>query len=121
MCSSDLARTVLEDITVAGWKVGFLGSADAVSAVAEDFSGVAQQHAGGYRQGMCAHCGQGADVSRQTAGTAGIGGVEAHHAGRRCCILRRVAAGIGGAGVGGGIGANGQVRGSVTLLGRSLQ
>ena len=32
------ARTVLEDITVAGWKVGFLGSADTVSAVAEVLS-----------------------------------------------------------------------------------
>ncbi len=32
---AEQARTVLEDITVAGWKVGFLGSADAVSAVAE--------------------------------------------------------------------------------------
>ena len=31
-------RTVLEDITVAGWKVGFLGSADGVSAVAEILS-----------------------------------------------------------------------------------
>ena len=32
------ARTVLEDISVAGWKVGFLGSADGVSAVAEILS-----------------------------------------------------------------------------------
>ena len=32
------ARTILEDITIAGWKVGFLGSADAVSAVAEVLS-----------------------------------------------------------------------------------
>ncbi len=32
------ARTVLEDITIAAWKVGFLGSADAVSAVAEVLS-----------------------------------------------------------------------------------
>ena len=32
------ARTVLEDITIAGWKVGFLGSADNVSAVAEVLS-----------------------------------------------------------------------------------
>jgi len=31
-------RTVLEDITVAGWKVGFLGSAEGVSAVAEILS-----------------------------------------------------------------------------------
>ena len=27
------ARTILEDVTIAAWKVGFLGSADAVSAV----------------------------------------------------------------------------------------
>ena len=32
------ARTVLEDITVVGWKVGFLGSAEGVSAVAEILS-----------------------------------------------------------------------------------
>ncbi|MGL6111100.1 MAG: bifunctional hydroxymethylpyrimidine kinase/phosphomethylpyrimidine kinase, partial [Rubrivivax sp.] len=32
------ARSILEDITLAGWKVGFLGSADAVSAVAEVLS-----------------------------------------------------------------------------------
>ena len=32
---AEQARTVLEDITVVGWKVGFLGSAEAVSAVAE--------------------------------------------------------------------------------------
>ncbi len=35
---AEQARTVLEDISVAGWKVGFLGSADAVSAVAEILS-----------------------------------------------------------------------------------
>ena len=35
---AEQARTVLEDITVAGWKVGFLGSAEAVSAVAEVLS-----------------------------------------------------------------------------------
>ncbi len=35
---AEQARTVLEDITVAGWKVGFLGSADAISAVAEILS-----------------------------------------------------------------------------------
>ncbi|MFN0182949.1 MAG: hydroxymethylpyrimidine/phosphomethylpyrimidine kinase [Aquabacterium sp.] len=29
------ARTVLEDITISGWKVGFLGNAETVSAVAE--------------------------------------------------------------------------------------
>ena len=32
---AEQARNVLEDITVAGWKVGFLGSAESVSAVAE--------------------------------------------------------------------------------------
>lgn len=32
------ARTVLEDITVTGWKVGFLGSAEGVGAVAEILS-----------------------------------------------------------------------------------
>ena len=35
---AEQARNVLEDITVAGWKVGFLGSAEAVSAVAEILS-----------------------------------------------------------------------------------
>ena len=32
------ARSVLEDVTLAGWKVGFLGSAESVSAVAEVLS-----------------------------------------------------------------------------------
>lgn len=32
---TEQARTVLEDISVTGWKVGFLGSAEGVSAVAE--------------------------------------------------------------------------------------
>jgi hydroxymethylpyrimidine/phosphomethylpyrimidine kinase len=32
------ARTILEDVTISAWKVGFLGSADAVSAVAEVLS-----------------------------------------------------------------------------------
>ncbi|MFZ4649614.1 MAG: bifunctional hydroxymethylpyrimidine kinase/phosphomethylpyrimidine kinase [Rubrivivax sp.] len=32
------ARTILEDVTVSGWKVGFLGSADTVAAVAEVLS-----------------------------------------------------------------------------------
>jgi hydroxymethylpyrimidine/phosphomethylpyrimidine kinase len=32
------ARTILEDVTIAGWKVGFLGTAEAVSAVAEVLS-----------------------------------------------------------------------------------
>ena len=35
---AEQARTVLEDITVMGWKVGFLGSDEAVSAVAEILS-----------------------------------------------------------------------------------
>jgi hydroxymethylpyrimidine/phosphomethylpyrimidine kinase len=35
---AEQARGVLEDITIAGWKVGFLGSADNVSAVAEILS-----------------------------------------------------------------------------------
>ena len=35
---AEQARTILEDVTVAGWKVGFLGSADGVSAVAEILS-----------------------------------------------------------------------------------
>ena len=35
---AEQARTILEDVTVAGWKVGFLGSADSVSAVAEILS-----------------------------------------------------------------------------------
>jgi hydroxymethylpyrimidine/phosphomethylpyrimidine kinase len=35
---AEQARSILEDVTVAAWKVGFLGSADAVSAVAEVLS-----------------------------------------------------------------------------------
>jgi len=35
---AEQARTILEDITIAGWKVGFLGSADNVAAVAEVLS-----------------------------------------------------------------------------------
>jgi hydroxymethylpyrimidine/phosphomethylpyrimidine kinase len=35
---AEQARAVLEDVTVSGWKVGFLGSADGVSAVAEILS-----------------------------------------------------------------------------------
>ena len=35
---AEQARTIIEDVTVAGWKVGFLGSADNVSAVAEVLS-----------------------------------------------------------------------------------
>jgi hydroxymethylpyrimidine/phosphomethylpyrimidine kinase len=35
---AEQARTVLEDITISGWKVGFLGSAEGVSMVAEILS-----------------------------------------------------------------------------------
>ncbi len=35
---AEQARTILEDVTIAGWKVGFLGNAEAVSAVAEILS-----------------------------------------------------------------------------------
>jgi len=35
---ADQARNVLEDVTIAGWKVGFLGSAEVVGAVAEILS-----------------------------------------------------------------------------------
>jgi hydroxymethylpyrimidine/phosphomethylpyrimidine kinase len=35
---AEQARSVLEDITISGWKVGFLGSAEGVSAVAEILS-----------------------------------------------------------------------------------
>ena len=35
---AEQARTILEDVTISGWKVGFLGSADNVSAVAEVLS-----------------------------------------------------------------------------------
>ncbi len=35
---AEQARTILEDITIAGWKVGFLGTADNVAAVAEVLS-----------------------------------------------------------------------------------
>jgi hydroxymethylpyrimidine/phosphomethylpyrimidine kinase len=35
---AEQARSILEDVTIAGWKVGFLGSADTVSAVAEVLS-----------------------------------------------------------------------------------
>jgi hydroxymethylpyrimidine/phosphomethylpyrimidine kinase len=35
---SEQARSILEDVTIAGWKVGFLGSAENVSAVAEVLS-----------------------------------------------------------------------------------
>jgi len=35
---AEQARTILEDVTIAGWKVGFLGNAENVSAVAEVLS-----------------------------------------------------------------------------------
>ncbi len=35
---AEQARTILEDVTISGWKVGFLGNADNVSAVAEVLS-----------------------------------------------------------------------------------
>src|SRR6185369_5445775 len=35
---AEQARTILEDITISGWKVGFLGTADNVAAVAEILS-----------------------------------------------------------------------------------
>jgi hydroxymethylpyrimidine/phosphomethylpyrimidine kinase len=35
---AEQARTILEDVTIGAWKVGFLGNADAVSAVAEILS-----------------------------------------------------------------------------------
>ena len=35
---AEQARTVLEDVTIAGWKVGFLGNAEGVSVVAEILS-----------------------------------------------------------------------------------
>jgi hydroxymethylpyrimidine/phosphomethylpyrimidine kinase len=35
---AEQARSILEDVTVAGWKVGFLGNADGVAAVAEILS-----------------------------------------------------------------------------------
>jgi hydroxymethylpyrimidine/phosphomethylpyrimidine kinase len=35
---AEQARSILEDVTISGWKVGFLGSADNVSAVAEILS-----------------------------------------------------------------------------------
>jgi hydroxymethylpyrimidine/phosphomethylpyrimidine kinase len=35
---AEQARTILEDVTIAAWKVGFLGTAEAVSAVAEILS-----------------------------------------------------------------------------------
>ncbi|MBL8323437.1 MAG: bifunctional hydroxymethylpyrimidine kinase/phosphomethylpyrimidine kinase [Rubrivivax sp.] len=45
---SEQARTVLEDVTVGAWKVGFLGSAEGVSAVAEVLSDYADVPAVAY-------------------------------------------------------------------------
>ncbi len=46
------ARSVLEDVTIAGWKVGFLGSADNVSAVAEVLSDYADIPLVAYMPGL---------------------------------------------------------------------
>jgi hydroxymethylpyrimidine/phosphomethylpyrimidine kinase len=45
---AEQARTVLEDVTVGAWKVGFLGSAEGVSAVAEILSDYAEVPAVAY-------------------------------------------------------------------------
>ena len=67
----DQARAVLEDTTIASWKVGFLGSADGVSAVAEILSDCAYL--------LVASCGQSPRKSLQAAGLTVIvaeGGVD---------------------------------------------
>jgi hydroxymethylpyrimidine/phosphomethylpyrimidine kinase len=46
------ARTILEDVTIAGWKVGFLGSAETVSAVAEVLSDYADIPLVAYMPGL---------------------------------------------------------------------
>lgn len=46
------ARTILEDVTIAGWKVGFLGNADNVSAVAEVLSDYADVPLVSYLPGL---------------------------------------------------------------------
>jgi hydroxymethylpyrimidine/phosphomethylpyrimidine kinase len=46
------ARSVLEDVTIAGWKVGFLGNADNVSAVAEVLSDYADIPLVAYMPGL---------------------------------------------------------------------
>jgi len=49
---AEQARTILEDVTIAGWKVGFLGSADGVSAVAEVLSDYADIPLVAYMPGL---------------------------------------------------------------------
>ncbi|MBK9135322.1 MAG: bifunctional hydroxymethylpyrimidine kinase/phosphomethylpyrimidine kinase [Betaproteobacteria bacterium] len=49
---AEQARTVLEDVTVAAWKVGFLGSAEGVSAVAEILSDYADIPVVAYLPGL---------------------------------------------------------------------
>ncbi|MCW5634829.1 MAG: bifunctional hydroxymethylpyrimidine kinase/phosphomethylpyrimidine kinase [Rubrivivax sp.] len=49
---AEQARTVLEDVTVAAWKVGFLGSAEGVSAVAEILSDYADVPLVAYLPGL---------------------------------------------------------------------
>jgi hydroxymethylpyrimidine/phosphomethylpyrimidine kinase len=46
------ARSILEDVTIAGWKVGFLGSAETVSAVAEVLSDYADIPLVAYMPGL---------------------------------------------------------------------
>lgn len=46
------ARSILEDVTISGWKVGFLGSADNVSAVAEVLSDYADIPLVAYMPGL---------------------------------------------------------------------
>lgn len=49
---AEQARTILEDVTVAGFKVGFLGSAETVSAVAEVLSDYAEVPLVSYLPGL---------------------------------------------------------------------
>ncbi|MBK1687052.1 bifunctional hydroxymethylpyrimidine kinase/phosphomethylpyrimidine kinase [Rubrivivax gelatinosus] len=46
------ARTILEDVTISGWKVGFLGNAETVSAVAEVLSDYADVPLVAYLPGL---------------------------------------------------------------------
>jgi hydroxymethylpyrimidine/phosphomethylpyrimidine kinase len=46
------ARTILEDVTIAGWKVGFLGNAENISAVAEVLSDYADIPLVAYMPGL---------------------------------------------------------------------
>ncbi len=46
------ARTILEDVTIAGWKVGFLGNAENISAVAEVLSDYADIPLVSYMPGL---------------------------------------------------------------------